>query len=282
MKKINVILASLILFGLMTGCGGNTGGSSNNTNTSESAEVHGITMTVKAKDEVKFQLSVNDNQEVSIDWGDGSPVETFRLKDPSIDYWVAHNYAQPAEYTIKITGENIRRFNNLLCILTTLDVSNNPALTDLYCSESQLKTLDVSKNTALETLWCSDNQLTSLDVSKNTALESLNCNGNQLTTLDVSKNTALRWVHCQNNQLTSLTVGKGEKIDDIDCVHNKLSAAALNELFSAVCVAVYEQEIEYMEFFDFKCVYIGDNPGTKTCDRTIAEKKDWRIANFGD
>ena len=36
--------------------------------------------------------------------------------------------------------------------LTSLDVSNNSVLEDLYCSENQLTTLDVSNNTALEWL----------------------------------------------------------------------------------------------------------------------------------
>jgi Leucine-rich repeat (LRR) protein len=37
---------------------------------------------------------------------------------------------------------------------TNLDVSNNTALTYLYCSRNQLTNLDVSKNTALKYLEC--------------------------------------------------------------------------------------------------------------------------------
>ena len=62
--------------------------------------------------------------------------------------------------------------------LTSLDVSQNTALTVLKCYSNRLTSLDVSKNTALKQLWCSSNQLTSLDVSKNTALELLYCNSN--------------------------------------------------------------------------------------------------------
>ena len=49
-------------------------------------------------------------------------------------------------------------------LLTTIDVSQNTALTDLRCQDNLLTTLDVSNNTYLEGLYCSDNQIISLDV----------------------------------------------------------------------------------------------------------------------
>jgi len=93
--------------------------------------------------------------------------------------------------------------------LTTLDVSANVALTNLYCHYNQLTTLDVSANTTVTVLWCNNNQLTTLDVSANTALTDLLCRNNQLTTLDVSANTALLYLKCNSNQLTTLNVKNG-------------------------------------------------------------------------
>jgi len=55
----------------------------------------------------------------------------------------------------------------------------------LSCSDNQLTSLDVSQNIALTVLICLDNQLSSLDVSNNTALIDLRCSDNQLTNLDV-------------------------------------------------------------------------------------------------
>jgi Leucine-rich repeat (LRR) protein len=54
-----------------------------------------------------------------------------------------------------------------------------------------LTSLDVSNNAALEELWCQGNQLTSVDVSNNFALVRLDCGGNQLTSLDISNNSDL-------------------------------------------------------------------------------------------
>ncbi len=46
--------------------------------------------------------------------------------------------------------------------LSALDLSENPALTKLWCYDNQLSELDLSKNTALETILCYDNYLTTL------------------------------------------------------------------------------------------------------------------------
>ena len=346
MKRINLILASLILFGLMTGCGGGSGsnvGTSGETQTvAESDAPAGITMTFEKRDKIKFTL--RGSQTVSVDWGDGSPVKEYTLEDPSVYYTFAYDYAKPAAYTIQITGENITGFDiefigitnlelnvttleNLSCgynklttldvsknpalktlschsnQLTTLDVSKNPALKDLWCNNNQLTTLDVSKNPALKDLWCNNNQLTTLDVSKNPVLEELRCGVNQLTSLDVSKKTKLKKLECGENQLTTLNASKNpaleelrcyanqltsinvsncEKLEIIVCTDNKLSEEALNTLLSALCVAVYEEDPYYMEFYEFKQIYIGGNPGTETCNRTIAEKKGWKVEDFNN
>ncbi len=97
-------------------------------------------------------------------------------------------------------------YNNLL---TSLDVSQNLALTGLYCYVNQLASLNLNLNTALQTLICSSNQLTSLDLTQNTALTSFSCGNNLLTSLDLTLNTALTELWCYDNQLTSLSLRNG-------------------------------------------------------------------------
>ncbi len=113
--------------------------------------------------------------------------------------------------------------------LTSLDVSKNTALTNLYCYDNRLTSLEVSKNTVLTVLRCSGNQLTSLDVTKNTALTYLNCTVNQLTSLDVTKNTALTTLYCNQNQLTSLDVSKNTALTDLRCSFNQLTSLDVNK-----------------------------------------------------
>ncbi len=61
----------------------------------------------------------------------------------------------------------------------------------ISCNSMQITSLDVSNNPALVTLFCNYNQLTSLDVSKNASLASLHCTNNKLTfaTLPLPKST---------------------------------------------------------------------------------------------
>lgn len=154
--------------------------------------------------------------------------------------------------------------------LTSLDVSKNTALTELHCYDNNLTSLDVSKCAALTYLNCWNNNLTFLDVSKNTKLTKLWCGGNNLTSLDVSKNTALTYLSCSYSNLTSLDISKNTELTDLRCRNNNFSAEALNKIFTDLPIVKQRAPI-----------YIGDNPGTATCDKSIAEKKGWYVDEYG-
>ena len=256
MKKINLILASLTLFGLMTGCGGGN----------TSADAHGITMTLTPKG--KVEISLSGSQTATIDWGDGSPVETVTL---GATPWFEHQYAQKTEYTVQITGENITEFWCPNLNVTNLNL-NVPTLTKLLCSSTNLTTLDLSKTPALISLECYNSLLKNINLSQNSALEDLNCYGNQLTSLDVSKNPALTSLECGDNQLTSLDVSKNSELRTLDCSVNQFSAEALNTLFRTLCINNNED----------KTLYIGNNPGGGACDENIAEERGWNVRMYMD
>ena len=118
--------------------------------------------------------------------------------------------------------------------LSSLDVSNNPALTHLICYNNELVTLDVSHNAVLKYLDCQVNQLTTLDVSKNAALEYLSCTGTKLTSLDISNNLDLKSLFCggtywssisgSSGMLTSLDVSKNIALTQLGCCYNRLTS----------------------------------------------------------
>ena len=158
-----------------------------------------------------------------------------------------------------------------LCVyanLTNLDVSNNTALQFLDCSNNSLTSLDLSKNTTLTYLRCVDNDLTSLDISKNTALTSLDCHDNNLNNLDVSNNTMLNYMDCDNNGLINLYVSKNTKLTSLFCSENQLEDTALNNLFGTLHSNIISE---------VKIIYIYGNPGSYSCDRSIAESKGWTV-----
>ena len=114
-------------------------------------------------------------------------------------------------------------------------------------------------------LSCSRNNLTSLDVSKNTALILLDCYYNNLTSLNVSGCTALTDLSCSSNDLTSLDVSKNTKLTELDCGYNNLTSAALNQIFRDLPQVTSGT------------ISIYGNPGTETCDKSIAKNKGWNV-----
>ena len=116
---------------------------------------------------------------------------------------------------------------------------------------------------------CSGYGLTALDVSKYPALTWLECNNNQLTTLDVSRHTALTGLECYNNQLSALDVSKNTALTILYCNSNQLSTAALNTLFGTL----HSNTIPGT----WKDIYIAGNPGTNSCNRSIATNKGWTV-----
>ena len=93
------------------------------------------------------------------------------------------------------------------CSLTTLNVSQNSKLIYFSVVSSNLTSLDISNNNALEELYCQINKLTSLNVSQNAKLVKLHVRNNNLISLDVSNNNALKELDCSNNCLTSFNLG---------------------------------------------------------------------------
>jgi len=111
----------------------------------------------------------------TIDWGDDSEIEKVTLFPGAIDEGkgvnVQHSYGRATgNVTVTITGSNITGLQIYCPEITTLDVSENRALTWLSCLSGRLTTLDVSKNKELIGLRCTFNPLTNLDLKNNTAL----------------------------------------------------------------------------------------------------------------
>ena len=109
----------------------------------------------------------------------------------------------PATIETVVAGKN--RFTTLkineMTNLKSLNVGNNPLLTELNCSYNALSALDISGCTALKTLLCNNNQLAALNVQGLAALEKVACGANQLTSLSLQGCNALSFVNCCHNQI---------------------------------------------------------------------------------
>ena len=162
--------------------------------------------------------------------------------------------------------------------MTSLDVSKNTALTELYCMNNQLTSLDVLKNAALTRLSCDFNQLTSLDVSGCTALTYLYCTRNQLTSLDVSGCTKLRSLYCHNNQLTMLDVSNNTALTGLYCYSNQIKDEAMDALVASLPISLYVTVRGDLYVIDTKDENEG-NVCTKT-QVTISKRKGWKVYDY--
>jgi hypothetical protein len=151
------------------------------------------------------------------------------------------------------------------CQLTSLDVSQNTALTDLICpanqltslnlsganalgwvdcAGNQLTSLNLSGANALGSVWCHNNQLTSLDLSSNTELAILRCNLNQLTSLNTSGANALRSVTIIGNQLTSLDLSSNTALESLSCGFNQLTSLDVTQNTSLTSLSCHNNQLE--------------------------------------
>ncbi|MBR0533576.1 MAG: hypothetical protein IJK19_02660 [Bacteroidales bacterium] len=80
-------------------------------------------------------------------------------------------------------------------LLTELDLTNFPKLTELGCQWNQIEVLDLSANTKLLELIADNNRLKSVDLSHNPNISSLCLQGNQLTEITDISNLPLKYLH---------------------------------------------------------------------------------------
>ncbi len=210
--------------------------------------------TIKLSVEASYSRTINlelknSNYNVSfptdlfIDWGDGSTTSSD-----------SHEYSTLGTYNVTIQAKNLKWFGS---------------------DRGEIQQIDVKDCNSLVGIDLHDNDLTSLDVSGLTALEYLNCYYNDLSTLNLKGCSALKELDCSNNDLTTLDVSGLAALESLDCDSNDLSAEALNQIF---------KDLPQGKTFEDKygntkqsTINIYGNPGKDTCDKSIAEKKGWKI-----
>ncbi|MDY8138030.1 hypothetical protein [Aquimarina sp. 2201CG5-10] len=138
------------------------------------------------------------NQLASIDLSQNTNLTFINLRDnlfATID--VSNN---PLLETI-----NLRTCTNL----TSLDLTNNNSLEQLYLQDCALNNLDISQNTLLEVLALERNNVSAIDVSNNAVLRQLRVSDNNIDVIDVTNNPVLTRLDCSNNNLIDLDVRNG-------------------------------------------------------------------------
>jgi Leucine-rich repeat (LRR) protein len=101
-------------------------------------------------------LEMKGSGNMTVDWGDGSAIDTVTLSDTTI-ISRHHDYAYEKANKITITG-NVTYLNASYNNITSLDIIQTTVMTELYCGNNNISSLDASKCKALKYLDCSDNK----------------------------------------------------------------------------------------------------------------------------
>ena len=101
--------------------------------------------------------------------------------------------------------------------ITSLDVSENKELKELFFPKTDIISLDVSKNTVLETLFCLGSKIKKLDISQNQKLKRLECSYTGITELDLSQNIELDKLSCYKTEITELDISNNKKLEYLGC-----------------------------------------------------------------
>lgn len=187
-------------------------------------------VTLTTANEVGSEFSfVTNPGKISVDWGDGTPVEVTSTGEP-----IKGNLKGQ---TVTVSADNLWLMDCSSCNLTDvkLDASD---LKVLNCSENQLTSLDFSAVRYLQNVDCSGNKLKNLALSRMTSLVSLNCADNDITSLSLSDQANLKYLICSGNAMTTLSLSNAPKLETLWCQDNSLKALSLSantNLQSLIC-----------------------------------------------
>ncbi len=104
--------------------------------------------------------------------------------------------------------------------LTSLDLSHNTKLKQLFIGNNQLEELNLSGLTDLEGLEIFMNDIAELDLSNNPKLEVLYANANDFSDLDLSGNPLLADVQLNDNSLKNIELPEGVQFESFSAINN--------------------------------------------------------------
>ncbi|TRO65740.1 hypothetical protein [Christiangramia sabulilitoris] len=164
--------------------------------------------------------------DLGIDSDDVVNTSILRSDAEAVDYYLDFQNPKFASYgtgntqLINVEGKieditGIEAFVNVLGLnlsdnnLSSLDLSNNTKITNLYVNDNRLTAINISNCSDLRFLHLGNNEINNIDVSNNPLLEELAVINNNLTEINISGNPLIKWLHCADNDLSSLNMANG-------------------------------------------------------------------------
>lgn len=125
------------------------------------------------------------------------------------------------------TYTNLKTLDVTFQNLTSLNLTGNGSIKQVYCDNNDLSSLDLSNNNVITTISCTNNNLSSLNLTNMSVLTYLNCTNCTLPSLSLTTNTSLQYLTAHINNLTSLNLTNNTSLLTLDVSENQLSSLSL-------------------------------------------------------
>lgn len=171
---------------------------------------------------------------VKIDWGDGNLVESEKISAFDGYTLTVISGVVKGDGAVKVYGDNIVYFDCSSRVdgaqVLSLDVTNAPALQELYANTNKLASIDLTKNVDLSKVDIQNNQLASIDLSKNVNLTKLTISKNLLSSIDISNNQKLNNLYIDNNKFEgALDFSSNPNLKSLYCFNNDITSVNLGD-----------------------------------------------------
>ncbi len=135
-------------------------------------------------------------------------------------------------------------YNNYL---NSIDFSDNSSLK--YISwNGKFSSIDISKNTQLEEIFLSSQELSNLDISKNTKLKKLTLFENKINAIDFSSNTDLETVYFPDAKLLQANFSNNKNLQNLDINGSSLTSIILPEISTLKKISLSNCKINNIDF----------------------------------
>lgn len=157
-----------------------------------------------------------------------------------------------AELNVSQINVEVMDLHNLN--LSSLDLTQNTNLKELYLQNNKLTSINLTKNTKLTKLNLSDNQLQSVNIRQNTLLTDLFINNNSsLSSLNIDNNLSLTTLEAEGLSISTIDMSQHSNLKDVKLRNNP-------QLRSMVIWTAATKKNDYL-LFDMANVMVTDASG---------------------
>lgn len=172
----------------------------------------------------------NQGSQITIDWGDGSPLENITLNESFQTF--DHNYSEHSIFNINVLGDvgQIKKIEIDTSHLVEVNISKAINLESFGIEEGMVSELDLSNNNLLVYLGIWDNPIADIDLSNLTDLEILNIKNCSFNLLNSESNINLKEFTAWNCNLTSVNFHNNLLLESIFIPENNLTSIDCSNL----------------------------------------------------